>query len=91
MDKGSSCIIYGNNLVHKWLICVILEEELVFSLSMDAKCSNFGPLKYNWSYHVLQVGGLEEAYLAAKRLFLSMGKNTIYCGGAGNGSVRSLM
>ncbi|CAL5411671.1 unnamed protein product [Camellia sinensis] len=32
------------------------------------------------------VGGLEEAYLAAKSLFLSMGKSTIYCGGAGNGS-----
>ncbi|OVA07803.1 6-phosphogluconate dehydrogenase [Macleaya cordata] len=31
------------------------------------------------------VGGLEEAYLAARPLFLSMGKNTIYCGGAGNG------
>ena len=37
---------------------------------------------------VVQVGGLEEAYVAAKPLFLSMGKSTIYCGGAGNGSVR---
>ncbi|KAF8408769.1 hypothetical protein HHK36_004838 [Tetracentron sinense] len=36
------------------------------------------------------VGGLEEAYLAARPLFLSMGKNTIYCGGTGNGSVNSL-
>ncbi|KAH7568466.1 hypothetical protein JRO89_XS06G0003400 [Xanthoceras sorbifolium] len=33
------------------------------------------------------VGGSEDAYLAAKPLFLSMGRNTIYCGGAGNGSV----
>ncbi|XP_058196968.1 probable 3-hydroxyisobutyrate dehydrogenase, mitochondrial isoform X2 [Rhododendron vialii] len=36
------------------------------------------------------VGGLEEAYLAAKSLFLSMGKNTIYCGGAGNGSAAKI-
>lgn len=35
----------------------------------------------------MQVGGSEKAYLAAKPLFLSMGKNTIYCGEAGNGSV----
>jgi hypothetical protein len=34
-----------------------------------------------------QVGGSEEAFLAAKSLFLSMGKSTIYCGGAGSGSV----
>ncbi|XP_062012599.1 probable 3-hydroxyisobutyrate dehydrogenase, mitochondrial isoform X2 [Rosa rugosa] len=32
------------------------------------------------------VGGSEEAYMAAEPLFLSMGKNTVYCGGAGNGS-----
>lgn len=38
----------------------------------------------------LQVGGLEEAYLEARQLLLSMGKSTIYCGGAGNGSVSSL-
>lgn len=34
-----------------------------------------------------QVGGPEEAYFAAKALFLSMGKGSVYCGGAGNGSV----
>lgn len=39
--------------------------------------------------YVIQVGGLEKAYAAAKPLFLSMGKNTIYCGGAGTGSVCS--
>ncbi|AQK66092.1 3-hydroxyisobutyrate dehydrogenase [Zea mays] len=32
------------------------------------------------------VGGLEEAYLAAKPLLQAMGEKTIYCGGAGNGS-----
>ncbi|XP_027089265.1 probable 3-hydroxyisobutyrate dehydrogenase, mitochondrial isoform X1 [Coffea arabica] len=36
------------------------------------------------------VGGLEEAYVAAKPLFLSMGKSTIYCGGAGNGSAAKI-
>lgn len=39
--------------------------------------------------YAIQVGGSEEAYLAAKPLFLLMGKNTIYCGGTGTGSVRS--
>ncbi|CAL9130236.1 unnamed protein product [Musa textilis] len=36
------------------------------------------------------IGGMEEAYLAAKPLFLSMGKNTIYCGGTGNGVAAKL-
>lgn len=36
------------------------------------------------------VGGSEEAYMAAKPLFLSMGKNTIYCGGPGNGSTAKI-
>ncbi|KAJ3679357.1 hypothetical protein LUZ60_017368 [Juncus effusus] len=36
------------------------------------------------------VGGLEEAYIAAKPLLLSMGKNTIYCGGSGNGSAAKI-
>ncbi|TMW99324.1 hypothetical protein EJD97_002740 [Solanum chilense] len=36
------------------------------------------------------VGGPEEAYLAAKPLFLSMGKNTIYCGGSGNGATAKI-
>lgn len=35
----------------------------------------------------VKVGGSEDAYMAAKPLFLTMGKNTVYCGGAGNGSV----
>ncbi|RVW81501.1 putative 3-hydroxyisobutyrate dehydrogenase, mitochondrial [Vitis vinifera] len=47
----------------------------------------------NWDtyFHgLVLVGGSEEAYLAAKPLFLSMGKNTIYCGGAGNGSAAKI-
>ncbi|KAK0578793.1 hypothetical protein LWI29_016351 [Acer saccharum] len=36
------------------------------------------------------VGGSEDAYLAAKPLFLSMGRNSIYCGGAGNGSAAKI-
>ncbi|KAL8113315.1 hypothetical protein AgCh_020576 [Apium graveolens] len=36
------------------------------------------------------VGGAEEAYLAAKSLFLSMGKNTIYCGSTGTGSAAKI-
>ncbi|KAK1304229.1 hypothetical protein QJS10_CPB11g01757 [Acorus calamus] len=36
------------------------------------------------------VGGLEEAYLAAKPLFHSMGKCATYCGRSGNGATRGL-
>ncbi|KQK17120.1 hypothetical protein BRADI_1g32590v3 [Brachypodium distachyon] len=36
------------------------------------------------------VGGLEEAYLAAKPILLAMGKKLIYCGGAGNGSAAKI-
>ncbi|XP_058071615.1 probable 3-hydroxyisobutyrate dehydrogenase, mitochondrial isoform X4 [Magnolia sinica] len=36
------------------------------------------------------VGGLEEAYLAARPLFLSMGKRAIYCGGTGNGAAAKI-
>lgn len=36
------------------------------------------------------VGGAQEAYLAAEQLFLSMGRASIYCGGAGNGSVAKI-
>ncbi|KAK9267348.1 hypothetical protein L1049_009772 [Liquidambar formosana] len=36
------------------------------------------------------VGGSEDIYLASKPLFLSMGKNTIYCGGSGNGSAAKI-
>ncbi|XP_004486468.1 probable 3-hydroxyisobutyrate dehydrogenase, mitochondrial isoform X1 [Cicer arietinum] len=36
------------------------------------------------------VGGSEEALLSAKPLFLSMGKSTIYCGGAGSGSAAKI-
>ncbi|XP_063944235.1 probable 3-hydroxyisobutyrate dehydrogenase, mitochondrial isoform X1 [Daucus carota subsp. sativus] len=36
------------------------------------------------------VGGSEEAYLAAKTLFLSMGKNTVYCGPTGTGSAAKI-
>ncbi|MQM14820.1 hypothetical protein Taro_047755, partial [Colocasia esculenta] len=31
------------------------------------------------------VGGLQEAFLAARPLFLAMGRNTVYCGASGNG------
>ncbi|MBA0648274.1 hypothetical protein Goklo_016026 [Gossypium klotzschianum] len=36
------------------------------------------------------VGGSEDVYLAAKSLLLSMGKNAIFCGGPGNGSVAKI-
>ncbi|KAL8205526.1 hypothetical protein R6Q57_009077 [Mikania cordata] len=43
-------------------------------------------LKLNGLYMANKVGGADKAYKAAKHLFSSMGKNAIYCGGAGTGS-----
>lgn len=51
--------------------------------------SNSWVINHDQEIACLQVGGSEEAYLAAKSLFLSMGKNTVFCGGPGNGSVSS--
>ncbi|PSS02608.1 3-hydroxyisobutyrate dehydrogenase [Actinidia chinensis var. chinensis] len=58
-------------------------------IMLDAPVSG-GVLAAEAGTLTFMVGGLEEAYLAAKRLFLSMGKNTIYCGGAGNGSAAKI-
>ncbi|CAN1812904.1 Probable 3-hydroxyisobutyrate dehydrogenase, mitochondrial [Linum perenne] len=48
-----------------------------------------GVLTFMVCFHI-QVGGSQEAYLAAKPIFDSMGKNSIYCGGAGTGSSAKL-
>ncbi|XP_034696937.1 probable 3-hydroxyisobutyrate dehydrogenase, mitochondrial isoform X3 [Vitis riparia] len=56
---------------------------------LDAPVSG-GVLAAETGTLTFMVGGSEEAYLAAKPLFLSMGKNTIYCGGAGNGSAAKI-
>lgn len=54
-------------------------------LMLDAPVSG-GVIAAESGKLTFMVGGLEDAYLAAKPLFLSMGKNTIFCDGAGNGS-----
>lgn len=46
---------------------------------------------YEQEMDVPQVGGSEEAFLASKPLFLSMGKSAIYCGKAGSGSVSYIL
>lgn len=57
--------------------CPLVENILLLISNNSGKC--------------YQVGGAQEAYLAAEPLFLSMGRSSIYCGGAGNGSVGSLV
>ncbi|KAL0398253.1 UNVERIFIED_CONTAM: putative 3-hydroxyisobutyrate dehydrogenase, mitochondrial [Sesamum radiatum] len=52
---------------------------------LDAPVSG-GVLSAETGSLTFMVGGSEEAYRSAKPLFLSMGKNIIYCGGPGNGS-----
>ncbi|KAL2473859.1 putative 3-hydroxyisobutyrate dehydrogenase [Forsythia ovata] len=56
---------------------------------LDAPVSG-GVLAAETGSLTFMVGGPEEAYMAAKPLFHSMGKNTIYCGGAGNGSTAKI-
>ncbi|XP_075666784.1 putative 3-hydroxyisobutyrate dehydrogenase, mitochondrial [Castanea sativa] len=64
------------------------KDNLVIPLMLDAPVSG-GVLAAEAGTLTFMVGGSEEAFLAAKPLFLLMGKNTIYCGKAGNGSVSS--
>ncbi|PIN04352.1 putative dehydrogenase [Handroanthus impetiginosus] len=56
---------------------------------LDAPVSG-GVLSAETGSLTFMVGGSEEAYKSAKPLFLSMGKNVIYCGGPGNGSTAKI-
>ncbi|KAK6150149.1 hypothetical protein DH2020_017674 [Rehmannia glutinosa] len=56
---------------------------------LDAPVSG-GVLSAEAGSLTFMVGGSEEAYRSAKPLFLSMGKNIIYCGGPGNGSTAKI-
>ncbi|GKV03947.1 hypothetical protein SLEP1_g16179 [Rubroshorea leprosula] len=58
-------------------------------LMLDAPVSG-GVLSAEAGTLTFMVGGSEDAYLAAKSLLLSMGKNAIFCGGAGNGSAAKI-
>ncbi|KAG1331842.1 3-hydroxyisobutyrate dehydrogenase [Cocos nucifera] len=69
----------------------LLKEKKGFAdnpLMLDAPVSGGVPAAQAGTL-TFMVGGLEEAYLAAKPLLLSMGKQTIYCGGSGNGAILS--
>ncbi|GAB4840702.1 hypothetical protein Ancab_021469 [Ancistrocladus abbreviatus] len=59
------------------------------SVMLDAPVSG-GILGAEAGTLTFMVGGPEEAYLVAEPLFLSMGKASIYCGGAGNGSAAKI-
>ncbi|KAL7131175.1 hypothetical protein ABFS83_13G180700 [Erythranthe nasuta] len=56
---------------------------------LDAPVSG-GVLSAETGSLTFMVGGSEEAYMSAKPLFLSMGKNIIYCGGPGNGATAKI-
>lgn len=56
---------------------------------LDAPVSG-GALGAEAATLTFMVGGSEEVFMAAKPLFQSMGKNSIYCGGAGNGSAAKI-
>ncbi|XP_028090863.1 probable 3-hydroxyisobutyrate dehydrogenase, mitochondrial isoform X6 [Camellia sinensis] len=94
--KGSS--ILGTNSLEVLIIMKFLPQTAQLGIilnywetpvMLDAPVSG-GVLAAEAGTLTFMVGGLEEAYLAAKSLFLSMGKSTIYCGGAGNGSAAKI-
>ncbi|XP_068654020.1 probable 3-hydroxyisobutyrate dehydrogenase, mitochondrial isoform X2 [Aristolochia californica] len=66
--------------------CSLEEKRGLFDhpVMLDAPVSG-GVLGAEAATLTFMVGGLENAYLAAKSLLLAMGKRAIYCGGAGNG------
>ncbi|XP_074272467.1 putative 3-hydroxyisobutyrate dehydrogenase, mitochondrial isoform X2 [Silene latifolia] len=69
-----------------------LKEKLDFPerpMMLDAPVSG-GILAAEAASLTFMVGGPEEAFKAAESLFLSMGRASIYCGGAGNGSVAKI-
>ncbi|KAL9263496.1 putative 3-hydroxyisobutyrate dehydrogenase, mitochondrial [Drosera capensis] len=66
-----------------------IKDHLKNPVMLDAPVSG-GVLAAEAGTLTFMVGGEEEAYMAAQPLFLSMGKSTIYCGGAGNGSVAKI-
>ncbi|XP_031249513.1 probable 3-hydroxyisobutyrate dehydrogenase, mitochondrial isoform X1 [Pistacia vera] len=71
--------------------CILKDKKDLWEnpVMLDAPVSG-GVLAAEGGTLTFMVGGSEDAYLAAKTFFLSMGKNTIYCGGAGNGSAAKL-
>ncbi|XP_058071614.1 probable 3-hydroxyisobutyrate dehydrogenase, mitochondrial isoform X3 [Magnolia sinica] len=67
----------------------VLKEKKGIPVMLDAPVSG-GVLGAEAGTLTFMVGGLEEAYLAARPLFLSMGKRAIYCGGTGNGAAAKI-
>ncbi|XP_021888498.1 probable 3-hydroxyisobutyrate dehydrogenase, mitochondrial [Carica papaya] len=67
--------------------CNLKEKKVSWEkpVMLDAPVSG-GVLAAEAGTLTFMVGGPENVYLAAKTIFFSMGKNIIYCGGAGNGS-----
>ncbi|KAI3919397.1 hypothetical protein MKW92_050722 [Papaver armeniacum] len=93
----------GEDVVRPWLFIDSSTIDPQTSRRLSASVSNCA-LKEKKGYRTAPVmldapvsGGVlgagwrsEDAYLSASPLFLSMGKSTIYCGGAGNGSAAKI-
>ncbi|KAL9691686.1 hypothetical protein QQ045_012112 [Rhodiola kirilowii] len=76
-------------LSHQIIYLTCNEESLKKPLMLDAPVSG-GVLAAEAGTLTFMVGGPEEAYAAAKPIFLTMGKNIVYCGGPGNGSAAKI-
>ncbi|KAF9588946.1 hypothetical protein IFM89_017625 [Coptis chinensis] len=71
--------------------CILRERRGFWDnpVMLDAPVSG-GVLGAEAGNLTFMVGGLEGAFVEAQPLLLSMGKNTIYCGGNGNGSAAKI-
>ncbi|KAL8215353.1 hypothetical protein R6Q57_004802 [Mikania cordata] len=71
--------------------CALIDkrDHCVTPVMLDAPVSG-GVAAAEAGTLTFMVGGADEAYKAAKHLFSSMGKNAIYCGGAGTGSAAKI-
>ncbi|KAL2945372.1 putative 3-hydroxyisobutyrate dehydrogenase mitochondrial [Bienertia sinuspersici] len=82
-----------SNFVMLWGIDLLL--LMLMSMELDCQEKPFmvdapvsgGIIAAEAGSLTFMVGGTQEAYQVAEPLFLSMGRASIYCGGAGNGSV----
>ncbi|XP_010529357.1 PREDICTED: probable 3-hydroxyisobutyrate dehydrogenase, mitochondrial isoform X2 [Tarenaya hassleriana] len=71
--------------------CILKEKKDNWEkpIMLDAPVSG-GVLAAEASTLTFMVGGPEDAYLASKPIFQTMGRTSIYCGGSGNGSAAKI-
>lgn len=91
IDSSTIDPMVSRKLSHSVSGCTLKNklDSLLKPSMLDAPVSG-GILAAESGQLTFMVGGTQEAYQEAEPLFLSMGRASIYCGGAGNGSVAKI-